>query len=423
MKIKFINAKVLVEENQDFKLKNLEVLVDNEKICKIAENISDEADKVVDVKGNILMPGFVNAHAHNPMTLLRGIKSDVNLQTWLYDHIFFAEANMTEQDVYVGEMLGIMESLKAGITTIEENYFYFDSIIKAVKDSGVRARVAIEKNASKNSVTHELENSIKSFDKNSNLIKPVVYPHSIYTVTDDEMDEFVNFSAKYNLPVSTHLSETLLEVGNCIEKYKKTPPEYLEAAGFLDRGATLYHCVHMDKDDMEILKNYNASVVTCPSSNLVLGSGICPVNSFLNKDINIAIGTDGPASNNTLDMFKEMFLVASLQKGVLQDAEVVTVSQVLKMATQNGATALGFEKVGKIEQGYYADIILVDVTGLHHQPQIDLVNNLVYSTKSSDVYFTMVNGKVLYEDRKLLLCEDEKTIIEKAKKIKNRIIK
>ncbi len=421
VKIKFINAKVLVEKNNELKLDNLQVLVNGSKIEKVQKQINQPYDKLIDVKGNVLMPGFVNAHAHNPMTLLRGLKSDVNLQSWLYEHVFPAEQQLTEEDVYVGQVLGIMESLKAGITTIEENYFYFNSLIKAIKNSGIRARVAIGKNQSDKSVTAELESAIKLFDKNCNLIKPVVYPHSIYTVTENEMDEFVNFSAKHSLPVSTHLSETLLEVGECIEKHKKTPPEFLEHAGFLDRGATLYHCVHLDKDDMDILKSYNAGVVTCPSSNLVLGSGICSVHALLNKGIPVALGTDGPASNNSLDMFKEMFLVASLQKGMLRDAEAVSVSQVLKMATINGAKMLGFEKVGKIEEGFFADIILIDTTGLHHQPKNNLLNNLVYSAKSSDVYFTMVNGKILYESKKLCLGENESEIVFKAQQIAKRI--
>lgn len=417
MKIKFINAQVLLNENQKFVLKNKQVLINNEKIEKIANVIEDFADKIVDVKNNILMPGFVNAHAHNVMSLLRGIKQDVPLQTWLFDHIFPNEDLLTEEDVYYGEMLGIAESLKAGITCFEENYFCFKPLLKAIKQSGVRARVGIGKERNSLSVTTNLEQTLKLFDKNCSLIKPVVYPHSIYTITPEELDEFVNFSAKHNLKMATHLSETLQEVGDCIATHKKTPPRYLEDAGFLDRGATLYHCVHLDKDDVEILKSYDASIVTCPSSNLVLGSGICPINTFLNQEVLIGIGTDGPASNNRIDMFKEMFLVASLQKGILQEAEVVSVHQVLQMATENGAKILGFDKVGKIEEGYFADLILINIKNIHNIPHNDLVANLVYSTMASDVYFTMVNGKILYEDGKLNLPVDEEVLKQKALEI------
>lgn len=422
MKIKFINAQVLLNIDEKFVLKNKQVLVDGGKIAKIAENIEEVADRVVDVEGNILMPGFVNAHAHNVMTLLRGVKQDASLQTWLFDHIFPNEAKLTEDDVFVGEMLGIAEGLKAGITCFEENYFSFEPILKAIYQSGVRARVGIGKNFKGNSVGKDLEEALKLFDLNSSLVKPVVYPHSIYTTTPEELDEFVEFSAKNGLEVATHLSETLTEVGDCIALHKKTPPRYLEDAGFLDRGATLYHCVHMDKDDIAILKDYNASVVTCPSSNLVLGSGICPVNTLLNQNVLVAIGTDGPASNNRIDMFKEMFLVASLQKGILQEPEVLTVDNVLKMATENGAKVLGFNKVGKIEEGFFADIILVNVKGIHNVPHNNLVANLVYSAMPSDVYFTMVNGKVLYENGNLFLPVEEEVLKQKAFEIAKKFV-
>lgn len=420
MKVKFINAKVLLNQNGEFVLKEKQVLVENETIKKIDDIILELADKVVDVAGNVLMPGFVNAHAHNVMTLLRGVKQDVSLQTWLFDYMQPNEALLTAEDIYFGEMLGIAEGLKAGITCFEENFYNFNKLVKAVKDSGVRARIGIGKNREGKSVTSDLTQALALFEKESNMLKPVVYPHSIYTTTQEELDEFVEFSAKNSLPVATHLSETLTEVGDCIASYKKTPPRYLEDAGFLDRGATLYHCVHTDKDDIEILKQYNASVVTCPSSNLVLGSGICPVSTFLNQAVLVAIGTDGPASNNRIDMFKEMFLVASLQKGVLQDPEVVSVNQVLQMATENGAKALGFEKIGKIEEGYFADLILVDVNKLHCVPHNDLVANLVYSASASDVYFTMVNGKILYENGKLNLPISEQELIKKAFEISQK---
>lgn len=414
MKIKFENALVLIEENNKFTLQELQVLVEDQKIKEINKVITESADRVIDCEKNILMPGFVNAHAHNVMTLLRGIKTDVPLESWLFDYIFPNETKLTQEDVYYGELLGIMESLAAGITCFEEGYFHFNAMIKAIKQTGIRARVGIGKDFQSKNVTQDLQDSLALFDKNDNLLRPVVYPHSIYTTTPEEMDEFVDFAAKNGLSVSTHLSETLTEVGNCVEEYKKTPPEYLEDAGFFDRPCTLYHCVHMDKDDIYLLKNYNVNVVTCPSSNLFLGSGICPVNAFLNAGVNVALGTDGPASNNSLDMFKEMFLVANLQKGVLQDASVVKVADCLRMATINGAKALGFENLGKIKTGFYADLILVDVSGLHHVPKIDLVTNLVYSAKSSDVYLTMVNGKVLYEKGKFNINVNTDEVIEKC---------
>lgn len=420
MKIKFINARVLINNNEKYSLEENQVLVSGENIVKIAKSIEDDADRTIDVKGDVLMPGFVNAHAHNPMTLLRGIKNDVDLQTWLFDYIIPNEQKLTKEDIYYGEMLGIAESVRAGITCFEENYFEIDSTYKAIKKAKMRARIGIGVSFRGEETQEEyFENFIKLIVGN-NLVKAVSYPHSIYTVPEENMEEFITLAKKHNLPVATHLCETLKEVGDCIVKNKVTPPRYLEDMGFMDRGATLYHCVHMDKDDIQILFDYNANVVTCPSSNLKLASGIAPLHTFLDKGINLAIGTDGPASNDSLDMFKEMFLCATLPKANLKESQVMTIDQILSMATVNGAKALGFEKLGKIEEGYKADLILVDVNGLHHMPQNNLISNLVYSAKSSDVYLTMVAGNILYENGKFNIGEDINAITLKAKQIASK---
>lgn len=416
MKIKFVNARVLTKESDEYVLKKRSVMVEGNKIVAVAENLDMFADREIDVKENILMSGFVNAHAHNVMTLLRGIKNDVSLQTWLFDYIFPNEKKLNPEDIYWGELLGIAESVRAGITCFEENYFYFENIIKALNTAKMRARVGIGKDFLGCTLKEDLTKALKLFN-NPELVKPVVYPHSIYTVSEEEMETFVTFATDNALGISTHLSETLTEVGDCINLRKQTPPQYLESMGFFDRNATLYHCVHMDKDDTQILQNYNVNIVTCPSSNLKLASGFAPVYSFLQKGLNVAIGTDGPASNDSIDMFKEMFLVATLQKAYLGESQAVTVGQVLDMATVNGAKALGFEKIGKIEEGYFADLILVDITGLHHMPKNNLISNLVYSAKSSDVYLTMVNGNILYENGQFNLGESLETILNKCTQI------
>lgn len=416
MKIKFINAQVLKKENGNYILSKQDVLVENDKIKTIASHIEEKAERIIDVKENILMSGFVNAHAHNVMTLLRGIKNDVSLQTWLFDYIFPNEKKLTPEDAYWGEMLGIAESVKAGITCFEEDYFYFKNIIEAINKAKIRARIGMGKDFQGKTLQEDLEDTLKLLTNNQ-LIKPDVYPHSIYTVSEEDMEIYITFAKKHSLPMSTHLSETLKEVGDCIEQRKQTPPQYLESMGFFDRKATLHHCVHMDKDDIEILQNYNVSVVTCPSSNLKLASGFAPVYSFLQKGINVAIGTDGPASNDSLDMFKEMFLVATLQKAYLGESDVITVNEVLDMATINGAKALGFNNIGKIEEGYSADLILIDVNGLHHMPKNNLISNLVYSAKSSDVYLTMVNGNILYENGNFYIGEDINKIVNQCSEI------
>ena len=418
MKYYFFNANVL-SQGEIFKGS---VIVENNKITYVGKELPNvQADRKIDVKDNILMSGFVNAHSHSPMTLLRGLSDDVSLHVWLYDNMFKAESKMTPEDVYYGEMLGIAEQVRNGITCIEECYFYNDQILKALKKSGMRCRLALP-----GVFDGEIKDILKTLDKtisemDGELIRPVVYGHSIYTLTDEQIAILVDYSAKHKLPMSLHLAETLKEVGDCTVKYDKTPAELLEDLGVFDRKTTLYHCVHMDKDDIKILSDYDVNVVTCPSSNLKLGSGIAPVFAMRNQGVNVCLGTDGAASNNSLDMFKEMFLVATLNKATLYDASILKANEVLDMATKNGAKALGYDNLGDIVEGNLADLILINLDTPHQMPRINLISNLVYATKSSDVYFTMINGKVVYEDGKFNIGEDLADIYKNVQKISNRI--
>ncbi len=383
-------------------------------------------DRVIDVKGNILMPGFVNAHTHTAMALLRGVKDDAVLDDWLFNGVVPIEDRMTKEDVYWGQMLGIAECVRNGITCLEEGYFYFDALADAIIKAGIRARIGIGPRIHGSDSTNYYENlkqtyqMVNSKNKN-NLITMACFAHAIYTVDEEKFYHMIKFANDYNLPLSIHLSETLKEVGDCTAKLNGiTPPAYLESLGYFDKECLCYHCVHMDKDDLQILADYGASVATCPSSNIKLASGIAPIYAMQNKGINIAIGTDGPASNNTLDMFKEMFLVATLSKVSLYDSSVVNAREVLEMATINGAKALGVNS-GEIEAGKNADIILIETNSPHMQPDINVISNLVYSARGSDVYFTMVNGKVLYENGKYSIGEDIETIYKKANEIRKKL--
>ena len=426
MKIWFKNAQILTQS----RIQKGDVLVENETIVFVGTlsesdflNINEKdswADRIIDVKNNVLMPGFVNAHAHTPSTILRGIADDMPLDEWL-ERIVPYEEMLSDEDVYYSTLLGLAEYAMAGITTVEENFSNLEAVVKAYKDSGLKARISI---GYPNVNQKELEEPlIKQLElvENSNLVA-VCYAHSIYGTSDKNFDTLNSFAKQNNLAVSVHMSETLKEVGDCSVSFNKTPVEYLEDLGFFDRKATVYHCVHVDKDDIAILSNYEVNVVTCPSSNLKLASGIAPIYAMQNQNINIAIGTDGAYSNNSYDMFKEMFLVATLNKATLYNAGIISAKEVLDMATCNGAKALGFEyETGQIKAGYKADIILVDIQGIHHQPQNDIISNLVYSAKSSDVYFTMVNGKIIYENKKLNFAISLDKIISKCKQISQKL--
>ena len=424
MKILFKNANILnLDKKSGFDYGC--VVVENDTIKFVGEfEPKDNYDKIIDVNGNILMPGFVDTHCHSPMTILRGIKDDAPLDEWLFENVIPCENKLTPQDIYWGEKLAVLEYVRAGITCIEEGYFCNDAILQALKECGMRARIGFgptTRDVGMDNLTYLKTQS--EMIETSDLIKPVCFVHSIYTTDENTITDCVDFTAKHNIPRSIHLSETLKEVGDCtVQHSNKTPPQYLEDLGFFDRQCLCYHCVHMDKDDLEILANYDVSVSTCPSSNIKLASGIAPIFAMQNKNINITIGTDGVASNNSLDMFKEMFLVATLSKVSISNASVVSCQDVLKMATINGAKALGFD-VGEIKVGKKADIILIDTNQPHYQPKHNLISHLVYAGKSSDVYLTMINGKILYENGKFNIGIDENLVYNKVNEIRERLIK
>lgn len=418
MKTLFKNVKVF---DDDFAFtRDVDVLIDGDTICKIAPNILDECQKVIEGNGNLLMPGFVNAHAHNPMCLLRNRFDDFPLQEWLFDNILPTEAKMTEEDVYWGEMLSIAEGLRGGITCFEECYFFQDKIIEAVKKANVRARIGLGKEIGGKNIFRSIE-KWHNLCKDSPLVTNMLFAHSVYTYSVEELEEMAGMSHKLNLPLSVHASETLTEVGECDASYGKSPIGLLESVGFFDKPCLIYHGVHCDKDDMQILKQYDVSVATCPSSNVKLASGIAPIYSYLDKGINVCIGTDGAASNNCLDMFKEMYLTSCLSKVSMSKADIVGARDVLKMATINGAKALGLNKVGMLKQGWQADLILVDLHSLHFQPQNDIAAALVYCGNASDVLLSMVAGKVLYHNGKFDIGEDLDTILEKCDEISKRL--
>ena len=396
------------------------VVIDGENIAYVGKNPPKwQFDEEIDVCGNVLMSGFVNAHCHTPSTALRGISDDKVLEDWLED-IIPKEQSLSNQEIYYSAMLGIMEYVRAGITCVEENYGRLNDVVRAYQTAGLRARIGI-------GFPNPYQDEEMPLEKQLDLVKsagfmPVCYAHSVYGTSEENFEKLITFARQNNLPLSTHLSETLAEVGDCsVKNNDLSPPELLEEYGFLDRPCTVYHAVHCDKDDLELLSQYSASVVTCPSSNLKLASGIAPVYAMTQKGINVAIGTDGAYSNNSYDMFKEMFLVATLNKGLLNKADILPAQEVLKMATINGAKALGFEKLGDVKVGFKADIILVDISSPHHQPLNSVLSNLVYSAKSSDVYLTMCAGKILYRNGEYYIGEDTKKIYAENQKIKQKL--
>ena len=420
MKYLFKNANILSGEEIVFG----NVVVDENKIVYVGKNLPNEKkfDEVIDVNQNLLMSGFINAHCHTPSTVLRGISDDKPLEEWLED-IIPKERALSDEDIYWSTMLGIMEYVRGGITGVEEDFGRLVPVVKAHKTSGLRARISIGfPNVAQKKEDMPLDKQLAVVQEAG--LSAVCFAHSVYGTSEENFEKLITFAAKNGLPVSTHMSETLTEVGDCTVKNNDlSPPQLLEDYGFFDRQATVFHAVHCDKDDLDILANYDINIVSCPASNLKLASGIAPIYAASQKGINVALGTDGAYSNNSYDMFKEMFLAATLNKAALYKADILPAHKVVQMATKNGAKALSFENVGDIKEGNFADLILVDLNGPHHQPLNNIISNLVYSAKSTDVYFTMVNGKILYHNGKYNIGESPEKIYEKVTKIKNKLNK
>ena len=349
-----------------------------------------------DLEGNLLMPGFKNAHTHTAMTFLRSYADDLPLQSWLFDKIFPKEDQMTEDDIYWFDILGIMEYLTSGITSNFDMYFFPPKNAQASIDCGFRT-VQTSGINSFGGQLEKLEEGYNIVNEMGELVSFIIGFHGEYTTKMEMMEGIAALCEKYHSPMFMHNSETAKEVEECKERWGKTPTEITDELGMYRYGGGGFHCVYLSDNDFEIFKRAGLHVVTNPASNLKLASGIAPVKRFLDMDIPVSIGTDGPASNNCLDMFREMFLTTALAKVKEGDAAVVPADTVLYMATVNGARCMGLEDCDRLSVGKKADIVAIDLKQPNMQPVNNIVKNIVYSGSKQNVIFTMVNGKILYD--------------------------
>jgi len=414
---KFINATIITINEKNDIIRNGEVIVENNLISYVgAPNNLIKGDKIIDLKGKILMPGFINTHCHSAMSLMRGIGGNTVFNNWWQDMLLIEE-RLTYQDIYNGTLLSAYEMIRAGITSTVDLYINSEATAQALKDAKMRAWINIGASCIKmQSVDNNvLEKDYKEMINISPLIKPIKYAHAVYSCSDEIYSSFINFANKHNLVFTTHASETLDEVGKIHTQTGFTPIALLEKYGAFDMKCLLAHCVHLDKDDINILKQYkDVSISTNASSNLYLGSGIAPIFAYLKNGINVCLGTDGPASNNSLNMFKEMYLVKNLQSGIMNDASLVSNLDVLKMATINGAKALNTKNLGFIKKGNFADLIVIDNTKPNMQPEHDVISNIVNSCGVENVILTMINGEILYENGKYYLDDKLSIVLQKA---------
>lgn len=421
MKIRFINARILtMKEGQDIFLG--ELWVENDKITYVGPKIhSDiEFDRVINCRQNLLMPGFKNAHTHSPMTFLRSFADDLPLQEWLEKAIFPLEDKLQPGDQYHLAKVAFAEYLTSGITACFDMYYSPLETAQAAVDTGFRAVLVGTVTKYKESV-EEMKAAYKSINVMSPLVRYELGFHAEYTANEEILKALAKASEELKAPIWSHISETALEVEECIARHGKTPAQYIESLGLYKHGGGGFHGVHFKDEDFAVYKRNKLSIVTNPSANTKLASGIAPVKRFLDEKINIAIGTDGPASNNALDFFREMFLVTGLAKLREKDASVVDALAVLKMATVNGAHALSLNDADILAKGKLADIIMIDLLSPNMQPINNIEKNLVYSGSKSNVYMTMIAGNILYENGEFFLDESIEAIYEKVQAITDRI--
>lgn len=428
--LRFKNGKVL-DMNGPAEIEEKEVWVQDGKIVFVglpSDQLikSTEFEKEYDLEGNLIMPSFKNAHTHSAMTFLRSYADDLPLQDWLFKQVFPMEAKLTGEDVYWFTKLAVLEYLTSGITASFDMYFELDDYFKACTECGFRTVMCGAISGDKSAVKR-LEENYNRFNGVDPLVSYRLGFHAEYTADIEMMEGVAELAEKYKAPVSVHNSETEKEVAECIQKYGKTPTELFDSLGIYKYGGAGFHCVHFSDNDMEIFKSRGVWAVTCPGSNSKLASGIAPICRMQEKGVDIAIGTDGPASNNCLDMFREMFLMTALQKIDRSDAAACPADLVLNAAVKGSALAMGLGDCTELSPGSQADLIVIDLSQPNMQPENNIVKNLVYSGSKQNIRLTMCAGKVLYENGVFHVGEDPKRIyarcgelLKELKELKSR---
>ncbi len=419
-----IKNAIILNPNTDFNNQPQDILIKNDKITEISNEISFEnADKIINAEGKILLPGLINTHTHLSMTLFRGLADDLSLDEWLNDNIWPVEANLNGDYCYIGALLGAIELIKSGTTTFLDMYFYMEDVARAVEESGLRAVLSYgmidfddeEKRKA------EIEESLKLIQKCNNTadgrIKVFFGPHSPYTASEELLKQVRFLADENNIGIHIHVSETQKEVEDVKSQKGLRPFEYLDSIGFLGPDVVCAHSVWLNDNEISIIREKNVKISHNPCSNMKLASGIAPVSKLLDNNICVAIGTDGASSNNNLDLIEELKTASLLQKVSTLNPKVLTSDDALAMGTINGATALGLDnEIGTIEVGKKADIILIDTNNANMVPDSsNLSSNIIYSANGSNVDTTICNGQILMENRKLTILNEEE-IYEKARK-------
>lgn len=406
MDVLFSGAAAVLMDDAGTVLRDAYVQVSEGKIISVGTERPEEfSGREIDCRGKVLMPGLVNAHTHVPMTLMRGYADGYDLQTWLNQYIFPAEARLDARAVRAGAALGLAEMIAAGVTSFSDMYYFCNEIIEETVAAGLKANISrglVQFEPEFDPETHpacvELRNLVKTWHGyNNGQISIDACIHGEYTSHEAVWRYMADYAAECGLGVHVHLSETRAEQEGSLSRNGLTPAQALDQCGVWNTRATAAHCVWVTKEDIALLAERGVTAVHNPVSNLKLASGIAPVPEMLRAGLNVALGTDGVSSNNNHDLFEEIKLAATLHKGTGGDPKAVTATQALKMATMNGAAAQG-RLTGRMIQGFDADLILLDFQRPHLVPCHDVLSNLVYAAGGSDVVMNMTAGNIIYEN-------------------------
>ena len=426
MNIEIKNILAVLPKGDGYEVKETNIYIKGDTIEKIGDKPDGfTAEKVLEGKDRLAIPGLINSHTHTYMSVFRNLADDLSFEDWLFKNVMPREDKLTNEDAYWGAMLACAEMIKTGTTTFLDMHMFKNQTINAANKTGMRAVISrgLAGNGMDEGAVRRLREAKEEMEyaKDMSRISFMLAPHAIYTCDREYLQIIVQEAKKMNLPIHLHLSEAKSENAQTMESDGISAVEYAEKLGIFDVKTILAHCVQVNEKDMDILAKHNVSVAANPKSNLKLANGIAPIYQMLDKGINVCIGTDSCASNNTLNMFSDMNYTALLHKGTNGDPTAVTAEQVFKMATENAAKALNLENVtGAIKEGLKADIAILDLNCPQFVPRQNLVAALSYSANGSEVDTVIIDGEIVMENGKLTLV-DEAEIYVKANEVMERL--
>lgn len=428
MKILIKNANLISMSEKDIEpiQKNVDILIEKNQITKIQKNIQEQAEKIIDATNKIVMPGLINTHSHIPMSLFRETVDGLITQDWLTQKIWPMESKLTEEDIYFASMLSYLEMIYSGTTTANDMYFMQESIVKSAINAKIRLQVTrtlMDSDGTGEKKLCEIEEFIENYQEKQDTITLNVGIHGLYTNSREYLQKGIEIAKKHNLPIQMHFCENAEEAEDIKKMYQvKSPVDVIETY-FKGMHLLLAHCVKLTEEEIERLAKLKVFIAHCPVSNLKLGCGIAPISKMLKENICVTLGTDGQGSGSNLDMFETMKFAALLQKGILEDPTQISAYEVLKMATINGAKALGLEnQIGSIEEGKLADLIILNLKDTPTtNPHNNILAEIVYNVKATNVETTIVNGEILMENKKLFIDVNPQEVYQKCEEIISRI--